>query len=81
MRVSLYFIWASNLGAFIAPLITGFLAQSETFKSWLSANGLDPATSWHWGFGAAGVGMVLGLLVFMRNARVLPDQKNTAALA
>ncbi len=74
------FYMGINIGAFIAPLVTGFLAQSETFKSWLSANGFDPTTSWHWGFGAAGVGMVAGLLVFMHNARVLPDQGHNASL-
>ncbi|MGH1419709.1 MAG: peptide MFS transporter [Hyphomicrobiaceae bacterium] len=55
-----------NLGAFLAPLLTGFLAQSETFKAWLAANGFDPTQSWHWGFGAAGVGMLIGLLLFWR---------------
>jgi len=74
------FYMGINIGAFIAPLVTGFLAQSETFKSWLSANGFDPTTSWHWGFGAAGVGMVLGLLVFMRNAKALPEQHENPAL-
>jgi proton-dependent oligopeptide transporter, POT family len=54
-----------NLGAFIAPIVTGFLAQSDTFKAWLSANGFDPTASWHWGFGAAGVGMLLGIAVFL----------------
>ena len=57
-----------NLGAFIAPLITGYLAQSASFKGFLAARGLDPALSWHWGFGAAGVGMTLGLLVFILQA-------------
>ena len=57
-----------NLGAFIAPLITGYLAQSASFKSFLAARGLDPALSWHWGFGAAGVGMTLGVLVFVLQA-------------
>ncbi len=57
------FYMGINIGAFIAPLVTGFLAQSSTFKSWLADNGFDPNSSWHWGFGAAGVGMALGLLV------------------
>ena len=51
-----------NIGGFLAPLVTGFLAQSDAFKSWLAAGGFDPADSWHWGFGAAGVGMTLGLI-------------------
>jgi proton-dependent oligopeptide transporter, POT family len=55
-----------NLGAFIAPLVTGFLAQSATFKAFLAARGFDPAGSWHWGFAAAGIGMTLGLAVLVR---------------
>jgi POT family proton-dependent oligopeptide transporter len=51
-----------NLGAFLGPLATGFLAQSEAWKRWIASFGFDPASSWHWGFGAAGVGMVLGIL-------------------
>jgi dipeptide/tripeptide permease len=47
------FYMGINLGAFAAPLATGWLAQGETFKSWLKAAGLDPSSSWHWGFGAA----------------------------
>lgn len=74
------FYMGINIGAFIAPLLTGFLAQSATFKAVLANYGFDPAHSWHWGFGAAGVGMVLGLLVFMWNARVLPDREQTASL-
>src|SRR5690606_30694377 len=36
--------------------------------------GFDPDLSWHWGFAAAGIGMMLGLLVFIRNAHGLePD--------
>ena len=36
--------------AFVAPLVCGYLGQR---------------VSWHWGFAAAGVGMVLGLIVFV----------------
>lgn len=67
------FYMGINIGAFIAPLITGFLAQSATFKNFLAANGFDPAQSWHWGFGAAAIGMALGLLVFAVRSRELPD--------
>ena len=59
------FYMGINLGGFFAPLVTGFLAQSPIFKDWLAARGFDPAMSWHWGFGAAGVGMTLGLVAFM----------------
>jgi proton-dependent oligopeptide transporter, POT family len=67
------FYMGINVGAFLAPLVTGFLAQSSMFKDWLSAAGFDPALSWHWGFGAAGVGMTISMLLFARNARHLKD--------
>jgi proton-dependent oligopeptide transporter, POT family len=44
------FYMGINLGAFIAPLICGWLGQR---------------IGWHYGFGAAGVGMVLGLIVYL----------------
>lgn len=59
------FYMGINLGSFIAPIITGFLAQHSAFKAILEGWGLDPTHSWHWGFAAAGVGMVLGLIVFV----------------
>lgn len=43
------FYMGINIGAFFGQLVTGFLGE---------------AIGWHWGFGAAGVGMLLGLLVF-----------------
>jgi len=43
------FYMGINLGAFFGPLITGYLGEGY---------------HWHWGFGAAGVGMVLGLIQF-----------------
>ncbi len=59
------FYMGINLGAFSAPLVTGWLAQSEAFKHRLTAWGFDPLHSWHWGFAAAGVGMVIGLIVYV----------------
>ncbi len=59
------FYMGINIGGLMAPLVTGFLAQSLLFKAWLAAWGFDPALSWHWGFGAAGVGMTLGLIVYL----------------
>lgn len=67
------FYMGINVGAFFAPLVTGFLAQSSVFKSWLSALGFDPMLSWHWGFGAAGVGMTVSMLLFARNMGGLKD--------
>lgn len=58
------FYMGINIGAFFAPLVTGFLAQSIWFKGWLVARGLDPAMSWHWGFAAAGIGMAIAMVVF-----------------
>lgn len=43
------FYMGINLGAFMSPLICGTLGQK---------------LGWHWGFGAAGVGMILGLVVY-----------------
>jgi proton-dependent oligopeptide transporter, POT family len=59
------FYMGINIGAVLAPLVCGYLAQGEGFKRFLAANGFNPAASWHWGFGAAGVGMLLGLAVFL----------------
>ncbi|MFI5335449.1 MAG: peptide MFS transporter [Opitutales bacterium] len=59
------FYMGINVGAFLAPLITGWLAQSDAFKEIMKGWGLDPARSWHWGFGAAGVGMTIGLIVYL----------------
>ena len=59
------FYMGINIGAMLAPLVCGFLAQHPAFKSMLASWGFDPQASWHWGFGAAGVGMTLGLIVFL----------------
>jgi POT family proton-dependent oligopeptide transporter len=67
------FYMGINLGAFIAPLVTGFLAQEPTFREWLAGRGFDPTRCWHWGFGAAGVGMTLGLAQYILGARTLGD--------
>ncbi|WP_308250637.1 oligopeptide:H+ symporter [Nonomuraea rhizosphaerae] len=48
-----------NLGAFFAPLVVG----------WLAADG-----RWHLGFGAAAVGMALGLVQYVLGRKGLPDQ-------
>ncbi len=52
------FYMGINLGAFFGPLVTGFLGEQN---------------SWHWGFGAAGVGMVLGLVQYRLGADRLGD--------
>ena len=51
------FYMGINIGALLAPLITGFLGEK---------------VGWHYGFGAAGVGMVIGLITFRaRQAKTL----------
>jgi proton-dependent oligopeptide transporter, POT family len=65
------FYMGINIGALLAPLVVGYLAKGESFKSFLSSIGQDPNTSWHWGFGAAGVGMVIGLIVYVLSKRTL----------
>lgn len=65
------FYMGINVGALFAPITTGWLAQSDQFKSMLAGWGMDPAHSWHWGFAAAGVGMTVGLLVYLTTGRRL----------
>lgn len=67
------FYMGINLGAFIGPLITGFLAQDEGFRAWIAGMGMDPNSSWHWGFGAAGVGMTVGLIQYVLGGRHLGE--------
>ncbi|HYV82515.1 MAG TPA: peptide MFS transporter [Pyrinomonadaceae bacterium] len=54
-----------NLGAFLAPLLVGYLAQSQSFRNLLTSWGFSANSSWHWGFGAAGVGMTLGIIQYV----------------
>jgi POT family proton-dependent oligopeptide transporter len=51
-----------NLGAFLAPLVCGTLGEE---------------LGWHYGFGAAGVGMTIGLATYLyalRSRALLPDE-------
>ena len=54
-----------NTGAFIAPLVCGWFAQSEQFRGILSGAGIAPESAWHWGFAMAAIGMFLGLVQFL----------------
>src|SRR5829696_9757465 len=47
------FYMGINVGALIAPLVTGYLGED---------------VGWHYGFGAAGVGMVIGLIWYRMSA-------------
>lgn len=48
-----------NAGVIIAPLICGYLGED---------------VGWHYGFGAAGVGMVIGLLIYLSGRKYLPPE-------
>jgi POT family proton-dependent oligopeptide transporter len=65
------FYMGINFGALFAPIVCAWLAQSARFKEILTGWGIDPANSWHWGFGAAAVGMSLGLLQYVLGRRRL----------
>ena len=52
------FYMGINLGAFIAPLVCGYLGQQ---------------VSWHVGFAAAGVGMTLGVIQYVLGSKNLGD--------
>jgi proton-dependent oligopeptide transporter, POT family len=47
-----------NIGGFLAPLVCGTLGEFY---------------GWHWGFGAAGVGMLAGLMIYLVGGRYLPE--------
>lgn len=49
-----------NLGALLAPLVCGTLGELY---------------GWHYGFGAAGIGMCVGLVVYLSGSRYLPGDK------
>ena len=65
------FYMGINAGAMLTPLTCGVIGEdTETFG----------VHSWHYGFGLAGVGMVLGLLVFLwaQRAGVFEDKGHAA---
>lgn len=61
---SVYYM-GKNLGAFFAPLVCGTLGE---------------LVGWHWGFGAAGIGMVIGLIVYVLGAKHLPPEPQRASV-
>ena len=67
---SIYYM-GINVGATFSPLVCGWLAQGEGFKHLLVGWGIDPATSWHWGFGFGATGMALGLLQYVLTGKRL----------
>jgi POT family proton-dependent oligopeptide transporter len=67
------FYMGINLGAFFAPLVCGWLAQSQEFRGMLARAGLTPASAWHWGFGMAAIGMFFGLVQYLGGWKYLGD--------
>ncbi|APR80112.1 Di-/tripeptide transporter [Minicystis rosea] len=68
------FYMGINIGAFLAPLVCGaFLAESETFRRFLHNMGIEPQAAWHFAFGAAAVGMFLGIVQYALGRRNLRD--------
>jgi len=65
------FYMGINLGAFLSPIVVGFLAQAEASRNFIAKLGFDPNSAWHWGFGAAGVGMTLGIVQYLLGQRKL----------
>ena len=55
-----FFYMGINIGAFLGPLVCSTLGESERF-------------GWHYGFAAAGVGMVVGLWYYLRTRARLGD--------
>jgi POT family proton-dependent oligopeptide transporter len=73
------FYMGINIGAFLAPLVCGYLAEADGFKALLRVVGISPLYCWRFGFGAAGVGMSIGLLVFwLQRDRVRHNHRKTA---
>ena len=54
-----------NIGATLSPLLCGFLAQSDTFRTFLRGHGIDPNLCWHFAFGLAAIGMGAGIVQYM----------------
>jgi POT family proton-dependent oligopeptide transporter len=75
------FYMGINMGALMAPLVCGWLAESPAFKAFLASNGLDPARSWHYGFVAAGFGMLIGIAVYVAQRDRLPASAGAARQA
>ena len=51
------FYMGINVGAFFAPFITGYVGQvTQTSPAWVQ---------WRWGFMAAGIGMIIGLVWYL----------------
>ena len=55
-----------NIGGFLAPLVCGTLGEFY---------------GWHWGFGAAGIGMLAGLVIYTLGGNYLPAEVRAPRVA
>lgn len=60
------FLLGVQIAVIVAPLVTGFLGQK---------------IAWHYGFGAAGVGMAIALVVYLAGRKYLPAERPRGAAA
>jgi proton-dependent oligopeptide transporter, POT family len=60
------FLLAVQIAVILAPIVCGTLGEK---------------VAWHWGFGAAGVGMLIGLAVYLAGRRWLPPEPAPGASA
>ena len=63
MAFQIFYIFI-NVSVIVAPLISGTLGQK---------------VGWHYGFGCAGVVMVLGLIIYLSGGRDLPPENRAVA--
>lgn len=61
----IYFLFI-NAAVIIAPLVTGTLGESKDY-------------GWHYGFGAAGIGMLISLAVYLYGRKWLPKEQTFVA--
>ncbi|MBP6875559.1 MAG: peptide MFS transporter [Candidatus Eisenbacteria bacterium] len=65
-RAFTIFYMGINLGAFFSPLICGTLGQRA---------------GWHWGFFAAGVGMIAGLILYLAGRPLLAEEPSKSKVS
>ncbi|MBT9444857.1 MAG: peptide MFS transporter [Hyphomonadaceae bacterium] len=61
-----YFLLGVQIAVIVAPIVTGFLGEK---------------IAWHYGFGAAGVGMAIALVVYLSGRKYLPPERLRGAAA
>ena len=65
------FYMGINTGSFLGQLVAPFLAQHSTVREFLVERGIDTRYVWQLGFGSAALGMLLGLIQYVRGQRHL----------